>query len=287
MKQNKFAAFIITNNRPNRVLTYKSLRDSGYTGPIVLVIDDLDKTRDDYLKNYGDQVVIFDKAAAGAATDKGDNFPGFNAAVFARNACYDIAERLGYTHFVQLDDDYLTFRFRYDKNFDYKTDKACWDLDGVFAAVNRFIDSTTTRSVALCQAGDFIGGSGNQWAQELKLSRKCMNSWFCRTDRRIKFSMRMNDDVTTYVLGNIKGELFFTTFQVAIGPELTQSSAGGMTEIYLESGTYVKTFYAVMAAPSCVKISVIRGQKNSRIHHHVSWNNAAPKIIKQSWKKTA
>ena len=59
----------------------------------------------------------------------------------------------------------------------------------------------------------------------------------------------------------------------------TQSNAGGLTDIYLEVGTYVKSFYSVMAAPSCVKVSVM-GDTSSRIHHAVTWKNAVPKIIR-------
>ena len=38
-----FAAFILTHGRPDRVLTYKKIRDCGYTGKIYLIVDDLDK----------------------------------------------------------------------------------------------------------------------------------------------------------------------------------------------------------------------------------------------------
>ena len=58
---NEFVVFILTHGRPDNVITYKKLRASGYSGRIVLVVDDLDKTRDKYIANYGDQVYIFDK----------------------------------------------------------------------------------------------------------------------------------------------------------------------------------------------------------------------------------
>lgn len=64
----------------------------------------------------------------------------------------------------------------------------------------------------------------------------------------------------------------------------TQENAGGLTDIYLASGTYRKSFYSVMCAPSCVSIAEM-GDKHRRIHHHVSWNNCAPKILNEKWKK--
>jgi hypothetical protein len=36
----------------------------------------------------------------------------------------------------------------------------------------------------------------------------------------------------------------------------TQATLAALTEIYLELGTYVKSFYSVIAAPSCVKVAL-------------------------------
>ena len=69
-----FVAFILTHRRPERVLTYRALRRAGYTGPILLVIDSEDPTAPEYAARYGDEVVVFDLAAARAITDAGDNF---------------------------------------------------------------------------------------------------------------------------------------------------------------------------------------------------------------------
>lgn len=49
-------------------------------------------------------------------------------------------------------------------------------------------------------------------------------------------------------------------------------------------GTYVKTFYSVVYAPSCVKVATM-GVTNQRCHHHVNWNACCPKIINEKWRK--
>ena len=54
--------------------------------------------------------------------------------------------------------------------------------------------------------------------------------------------------------------------------------------LYLDSGTYIKSFFSVMYAPSCVRVSAM-GDKHKRLHHRVSWKNAAPHIIKEKHKK--
>jgi len=65
---------------------------------------------------------------------------------------------------------------------------------------------------------------------------------------------------------------------------VTQQNAGGLTEIYLDLGTYTKSFYSVMYAPSCVKISEV-GTNDKRIHHQVSWKHTVPKILDEQYRK--
>ncbi|MBW9534953.1 hypothetical protein FHA53_19970 [Escherichia coli] len=48
-----FCAFILTHGRPDKVLTYRTLRRAGYTGKIFIVVDDEDKTRNQYMAEFG------------------------------------------------------------------------------------------------------------------------------------------------------------------------------------------------------------------------------------------
>lgn len=36
-----------------------------------------------------------------------------------------------------------------------------------------------------------------------------------------------------------------------------QKNKGGMSDVYIDKGTYLKSFYSVMFAPSCVKIGLM------------------------------
>ena len=51
-----FAVFILSHGRPDRVITYDTIRREGYTGPIYLIIDSGDETKDQYINKYGDQL---------------------------------------------------------------------------------------------------------------------------------------------------------------------------------------------------------------------------------------
>lgn len=155
-------------------------------------------------------------------------------------------------------------------------------VDRVFEAMLDFLDQSKASSVALAQGGDFVGGVEGRWYK--RILRKAMNSFFCRTDRRFKFFGAVNEDVNTYVsLGN-KGQLFLTELLASLHQKETQQAEGGMSEAYLDFGTYVKSFYTVMVCPSCVKVSVM-GNKDMRVHHKIMWKYAVPKIISDKWRK--
>ena len=146
-----------------------------------------------------------------------------------------------------------------------------------------FLEKSNALTVAFAQGGDYIGGvSSTVWKKQL--ARKAMNTFFCKTSRRFDFIGRINEDVNTYTTLGIKGELMFTIGKVMMNQLETQSNAGGMTDVYLDSGTYVKSFFTIICAPSCTKISTM-GNKFRRIHHKIMWDKCAPKILNESWKK--
>ncbi|RTQ01285.1 hypothetical protein EKN38_12985 [Enterobacter sp. WCHEn045836] len=276
-----FCAFILTNGRPEKVYTYNLLKRSGYTGKIFIVIDDEDKTREQYLEKFGDQVLIFSKEEIASRFDEADNFGDRRSIFYARNACFELARLVGCKYFIQFDDDYKEFQFRVDKNLD-RTYRLIDNLDDVLSAMLDYYISIPATTIAMAQGGDFLGDSDNAaW-----LKRKAMNSFICSVERSFAFMGRINEDVSTYATLGRRGELFMTIGAVQLLQQQTQKSDGGMTELYLASGTYVKSFYSVMFAPSCVKISLM-GSTHKRIHHQVSWNNAAVKILHEKHKKSA
>ena len=106
---NNFAVFILTHGRADNVITYKTLKSSGYTGSIYLVIDNEDKTAQDYYNKYGDKVIMFDKEEIAAKVDHGDNFNDLRTTTHVRNKLFDLAEQVGVKYFLALDDDYTKF----------------------------------------------------------------------------------------------------------------------------------------------------------------------------------
>jgi len=277
-----FVVFILSHGRASNVYTVDTLKKAGYTGPIVIVIDNEDKTAQDYFDKF-EHVEMFDKKAIAETFDEYDNFEDRRAIIYARNACFQIAKRLGYKYFIQLDDDYTYFEYRVYNQQNQKPKKVK-NLDSVFLALLDFYRKTTFDTIAIAQGGDFIGGKNNKMAKKPTIYRKCMNSFICSTDRPFNFVGRINEDVNTYTKKQSIGLLMGTIPFVALGQKTTQKNKGGMTDLYLDNGTYVKSFYSVIGMPSAVKIKPM-GDKHMRLHHSVNWDMCVPKILSETRQK--
>lgn len=276
MKHKDFAVFILSYARPDKIKTIKTLLRQGYTGKIFIVVGDDDPQLEDY-KNKYDNLLIFNKDSVNKG-DTADNFTEKRCIFFARNACFDLARQNDITNFIMLDDDYVQFRYTHDTELNYITKrKEIKNLDNMFDIFLDFYISTNIKSIAFAQGGDFIGGD-SCYIFGKKIIRKCMNSFFCSTEREFDFFGRVNEDVCTYVYLGSLGEVFFTVAFCRLEQTDTQQSTGGMTEMYQNKGTYIKSFYPVLFCPSAVKISTLGYKK--RFHHVISWNNAVPKILK-------
>jgi glutathionyl-hydroquinone reductase len=100
----------------------------------------------------------------------------------------------------------------------------------------------------------------------------------------MNFLGRINEDVNTYTTLGSRGQVFLTIADAMINQLETQTNSGGMTDVYLAFGTYLKSFYSVMHMPNAVKLKMM-GDKYYRIHHEVNWEVCVPKIVSGVYKK--
>ena len=287
-----FAVLILTHGRPDNQVTLKTLRRQGYTGKAYLVIDDEDETADQYREKYGDMVVQFCKADAEGLFDIGDNFTDRRAVVYARNASFGIARGLGLRYFLVLDDDYGGFYCRFDHRLQYGVFPVR-NLDAAIAAMLKwYVACPRIATLCMSQGGDHMAGASGPKVRTITATRKAMNSFLCDVERPFAFSGRINEDATAYTEGGRRGVLFLTAMQIQLNQLSTQQGAGGLTDIYLSLGTYVKSFYSVMFCPSAVKVSVIGNPRDNsdghyRIHHKVDWKHTTPMILREKHRRVA
>jgi hypothetical protein len=282
MIRSNFAVFILTHGRPDNVITFTKLKQCGYTGRIFIIIDDEDSSAEKYYRNFGkEQVIVFNKAEIAETIDTGDTQQDRRSTVFARNASFKIAKDLGLDYFMQLDDDYRKFEYRYPVDHTLKS-LAIRSLDEVFEAYINLLIDTNALTVAMAQGGDFINGIID--FKKSPIARKAMNTFIFRTDRPMAFIGRMNDDVNSFLTYGSRGELILTAKDAMVTQLDSQLYKGGMTDMYLANGTYMKSMYALMMAPSCVKVQTMQ-TRNPRIHHRITWDHAVPKIINQRYSK--
>jgi hypothetical protein len=290
MMMSNFCTFIISHGRPDKVITLKALKRSGYTGPLFIVCDNEDKTVEQYRADFGaEMVLVFDKLHYASLVDNCDNFQNRRTTTHARNACFDFAAQLGFEYFLVLDDDYTEFKHNYDKSGSFKR-SVIRESDMIFDAMFRFLE-TDERIFSVCfiQGGDLIGGDSSLKKGVFPFrKRKAMNSFFCKTSRRFWFFSRLNEDVNTYLAMGHRGGIFLSVPEIALNQMQTQATSGGMSEAYLASGTYVKSFYTVMIGPSYASVQWPQSNTSKtirRIHHKISWKHAVPKILDPSHKK--
>ena len=278
MSNPDYVVFILSYKRANNVKTYNTLKRQGYKGRIFIIVGDDDPQINDYKRLYGEQVLVFSKADY-RHVDTGDNDPNMNAVLFPRVACFDVAERIGVQYFIQLDDDYLNFKFRFVADYVYR-EKQIHNLQAVFNAYFEYlIQAKGLKCVALAQGGDYVNGKDTKQ----RYKRKAMNSFFCDTKRRINFTGKLNEDVCTYVTNGSRGEVYLTLYFASLSQARSQSQEGGLTDIYHDLGTYVKSFYAVMMHPSSITIttSKVIDKTGRRLHHQVPSNTTYPKIVSE------
>jgi hypothetical protein len=279
---NDLVIFILSHGRANNIYTLKSLRKHGYTGKVIFIIDNEDNSINEYFEKF-ENVEVFNKFEISKTFDEADNFGDRRAIIYARNACFEISKKLGYKYFIEMDDDYTNFDYRM-YNEKKKKPSSIYNLDSVLLALLDFYKNTPFYTISMAQGGDFIGGKHNNMARKPTIYRKCMNSFLCSIERQFQFIGRINEDVNTYVKKQSIGLLMGTIPMVSLTQKTTQSNKGGMTDLYLDSGTYVKSFYTVIFNPSSCYIKPM-GDTHMRLHHAIRWDYAVPKIISEDLKK--
>lgn len=256
MIRTDFGVIIISHGRPH-CETFTTLRDSGYTGKVYFVVDDEDKTLNEYINIYGrENVHIFHKSEW---FDVGDNLDNpRTVGVFARNECLGVAKEKRLKYYLEMDDDLKMLSFRYKKNDSLKGAKVK-DFDSVVRYICDYFDNSTIACLGFGNAVDYIGGLPT--FESGRINRLPLNSFFLRTDDNFLWKGRNSDDLITPLNQQKSGKYWcrFPSIQAMYdvwSPKKNSKEAGGSIEVYNDLGSYRLRFYGVMYHPSSVKLAI-------------------------------
>ena len=280
MTRNDFGVIIISHGRPH-CETIKTLHESGYTGKIFVVVDDEDKTLQEYLDLYGENVHVFHKFEW---FDVGDNMDSpRTVGVFARNECLKVAKEKGLTYYLEMDDDLKSLSYRYNDDGHLKGKKVK-SFDLVIEAICDYFDNSAIGCLGFGNANDYIGGV--EHFDGANVSRVPMNSFFLRADDDIMWLGRNSDDFITVINEQHKGKYWcrFPSVQAVYdvwSPKKNSKEKGGSIALYNELGSWRLRFYGVIFKPGCIKISITEGNMDGTARS----DNTYPKLVSQRYKK--
>lgn len=279
-----FAVFIITYARPNAQLTLDSLRKSGYTGKIFLVLDTTDSTIDQYKRLYSrDTVLVFDKTKYAQETDTGLSSPLLNYAVFARNAVEDFAHTLNLRYFAVMDDDITGFRVRYISK-DSLRSRSIKTFDFILQELIGYMDNTDIACLGLCNASTLIGGLN---AVDFNRGRILVQAFIRNIHYNVNWRLNMLEDVITSVDCGVRGQVWLKLYLLQFDAlPIGGVQSGGNSEIYLTYDWFKQTFFPVLVYPACF-IYTDKMFKNCKRGSApvIKHDRAVPKIISSAYKK--
>ena len=279
---NDFAIFILTHGRPHNQDTLNTLRTSGYTGKIYLIVDDLDNTKEEYEKLY-EGVIVFDKMRYVVSSETGVSNPHIKFALFARNFIEDYAKALNLKFFGMVDDDLTKFRFRYvDK--DKMRSKNVTDMNKILSCYIDFMKSANIATISLASQFQFVGGVESVPKPNSQKLRMCFNFYL----RSVKFNVDWlsnicHDRITSIIFGR-KGQVWlqlpFVQYDMK---ELHGINEGGNSDVYREITDFYRIFFSVLFLPDC-NYAMHWKRNNGWVNKVPDYNTLCPMIISDKYK---
>ena len=278
-----FAIFICTHERPNKQHTLKKLLSAGYTGKYFLLLDDEDTTLFEYVKLYGrEHIYVFNKCEYIKKTDR---FVALcdaptKAVVYARNAAFDIAKKLGLNSFVVADDDIASLRHRYIKDGSLRSSEITYGFDEICLLYNSFLLANNFYCVSFGCVPNYFGGIST-FLNSQSNARVCHNFIFVNAKMKFRWMSAFLEDMTTPFVYGRKGALFLSLLDVQLVNPPLGSNAGGMYDTYKNLSGFTRSFYSFICSPTNIRVYWCNGGWRTGILK----DNSVPKIISSKFKK--
>lgn len=267
-----FAVMIVTHGRANDQRTIKALQKAKFSGKILLIIDDLDSQKDEYLEKYGDICRVFDKEKWYKLSDTIDNFHNMKTPLYARNFCFELAKKEGFSYFLMLDDDIESFVYRGNKN-DKMVRTQISNINFTIDELISYQKKANIDCIGFANDGGFIGGLNGKFSK--LYGRTVQQAMLFYAGTKARFSGTKNEDL------HISVQNFDRTI-IELYCIAVHSPKRGTNEGGIEYGNmYENTAYSIIICPSAIKVNsksfgVIKSDKK-----------IFPQIISERWKKNA
>lgn len=279
-----FAVFITSHKSPLDCPSLKTLLSHKYSGQYYIVIDDTDTCSDDYVRIYGDHLLIFNKEEYVAKCDTGyslDMAPR-SVVIYARMAVEDFATQLNLDNFLIMDDDVTDFKFRYQDGSKLIT-LPVHDINEIIKLYTDFQNDTGISCISFGTGNFYIGGLNPQTFVD---RRTISNTFFRTTKIPFKWTMSWFEDLASSVNCGKFDQLVYTLpfVQIHTRPQYTQSekkTMSGMALAYLNSNPFERQFGSVMLNPSGVSVQV----KYDKFIATLNMNNVFTKVISDKYRK--
>lgn len=233
MTKYNFAVFICTHGRPTKQITLAYLKSCKCECPVYLVVDDEDTSKDEYIRMYGDSVLVFNKQHYIRECDLVLPTDTYAGVVFARNACQDFAIQFGYGYYVTCDDDISSIDYRFNVDNHLRSTKI-YSFSDVIDAMCGFMQNTYTRLMSISQRHYYIGGINSKPIQDRMLRNKFGGFFLCSTEQYIHFDGIIQEDTISCNKWNNEGKLQFTVGNICFNTQQmgTSEKNTGMANVY-------------------------------------------------------
>lgn len=247
--------YIISHGRPYNQRTYEVLRQAGYGGTIIIVLDDEDDAIAQYRDRFADDpnviIYVFNKQSIINTTDTGLITPHRNFAVFARNAVEEHARNSAYPMFWVFDDDIMSIRVRYRQGESLRSIKITKNLSSILNQFEQYLIDADICILGMGTTNNYVGGLSGVDKESSKF-RMCYNAYLRHSKYTVKWSLNILEDRTTSIMQNRAGNvcLQFMGVQADTSP-MSGVVDGGNSDVYRATTEFYRGFFSILVFPDC------------------------------------
>lgn len=280
-RESEFGVFIPTHGRADSQVTMNMLLDSGFTGDIWLVCDNLDESLDEYISRYGDRVLVFDKREWALKSDRITNQMELGTVLYARNYIQEVAYQMGYEVIGVFDDDLESFSVRFERDNSLHGVPIEDSMDELINMVGRYMLDARVSAMALAHNGGYFGGLEGDFKKGL--TRNPAGAWFINLteDGWGGWYRGIVDEDFNYNLDlGRTGKIAFKWMDVMFTTPERGTNEGGNKGMYDDMSDYAKSSYTLINAPNSTTLT----ENGSR---RMNWKSIYSQIISERWRKDA